>query len=149
MPGPGAVNAEGSPDGRVAGMQSEINRDMKRIYSPRVLELWNDPQNAGAIHPADGYASITGPCGDTMEIWLRVDRDTVTEATFWTDGCGSSIVCGSMVTILVKGRTVTAASAIDQPAVLAALGGLPEAERHCALLAVNTLGAALSSLRRS
>jgi nitrogen fixation NifU-like protein len=129
-------------------LQTQLDRDLKLTYSPRVLELWQHPRNAGALHPADGYASLTGPCGDTMEIWLRVVNDTITEATFWTDGCGSSIVCGSMVTILAKGKTADDASAIDQQAVLVALGGLPEGERHCALLAASTLAAAIRTLAR-
>ncbi len=127
-------------------LQEQVMRDMKKVYSPRVLELWQDPVNAGSLPDADGYGRVTGPCGDTMQIWLKVADGVVTGATFWTDGCGSSIVCGSIVTIMAKGRSIEQALAIDQPAVLAELGGLPEADRHCALLAANTLHAAVASL---
>ncbi len=71
----------------------------------------------------------------------------VTAATFWTDGCGTSIVCGSMVTVMVKGRTLEQAVAIDQQMVLDELGGLPEEDQHCALLAANSLREAISRIR--
>jgi len=127
-------------------LQSRIIRDMERVYSPKVMELWQHPQNAGSLDYPDGYGQVTGPCGDTMQIWLRVSADAIIEATFWTDGCGSSIVCGSMVTIMAQGRTLEQAGLIDQQAVLDELGGLPEEDRHCALLAANTLKQAIVSL---
>lgn len=134
-------------DDWVADLQAQIDRELERVYSPRVLELWKNPQNAGSLDDADGHASVTGPCGDTMQIWLRVRDCGVAEARFWTDGCGPSIVCGSMVTVLAKGRSLVQAAAIDQEAVLEALGGLPEESRHCARLAAKTLRAAIESTR--
>ena len=57
-----------------------------------------------SIENADGFARITGHCGDTMEIWLRVTNDSIVEASFMTDGCGTTIAAGSMVTELAKGK---------------------------------------------
>lgn len=129
-------------------LQEEIFQRAAAVHSPKVMELWQDPQNAGGLENPDGYACITGPCGDTMQVWVRVADGAVAEATFWTDGCGPSIVCGSMVTILARGRTTGEAAAIDQQAVLDALGGLPEESRHCALLAARTLAEALADAGR-
>jgi nitrogen fixation NifU-like protein len=137
----------GGWDDQVAGLQASIDRDLRTRYSPRVLALWKDPENAGALDRPDGYGQVTGPCGDTMQLWLRVADGTITEATFWTDGCGTSIVCASAITVMAKGMTLEAAAGIDQQAVLGELGGLPEEDRHCALLASNTLRAAIASLR--
>jgi nitrogen fixation NifU-like protein len=134
-------------DDWVAELQGQVDRDMAKVYSPRVLELRKDPQNAGSLDCPDGYGQVTGPCGDTMQVWLRVRDDLVTEATFWTDGCGTSIVSGSMVTIMTKGKTLEQAAAIDQQAVLNELGGLPEEDEHCALLAANALRAAIGRIR--
>ena len=128
-------------------LQEQIIRDAARRYSPKVMELWQDPQNAGALDYPDGYGQVTGPCGDTMQVWIRVRDNVITEATFWTDGCGTSIVCGSMATIMAKGRTLEQAAAIDQESVLGELGGLPEDDRHCALLAANTLREAVGKVR--
>jgi len=102
-----------------------------------------NPRNVGNMEAADGYASITGPCGDTMDIWLKVKRDTIVEATFMTDGCGTTIAAGSMVTELAKGKSVSHAVRISQQDVLSAFDGLPEESRHCALLAANTMKAAV------
>ncbi len=133
-------------DDQVAEIQASIDQDLRRRYTPRVLALWKNPVNAGALDRPDGYGQVTGPCGDTMQLWLRVTDGTITEATFWTDGCGTSIVCASAITVMAKGRTLEAAAGIDQQAVLRELGGLPEEDRHCALLASDTLRAAIRSL---
>jgi len=119
---------------------------MEQIYAPRVMELWKNPQNAGSLDYPDGYGQVTGPCGDTMQIWLRAANDVIVDATFWTDGCGTSVVCASMVTVMAKGRTLEEAARIDSQAVLDELGGLPEEDRHCALLAANTLREAIGCI---
>jgi nitrogen fixation NifU-like protein len=108
-------------------------------YSEIVIDHAQNPKNLGSIHDADGFASVTGPCGDTMKIWLKVQNSVIKQATFWTDGCGTTIAAGSMVTELVKGKTIANALRISKHDVLDALGGLPEESIHCALLAANTL----------
>ncbi len=134
-------------DDWVRELQNQVIRDMEKVYSPVVMGLWKNPQNAGSLDYPDGYGQVTGSCGDTMQIWIRVRDDAVTEATFWTDGCGSSIVCGSMVTIMAKGKTLEQAARIDQQVVLDELGGMPEEDRHCALLAADALRAAVGCVR--
>jgi Mrp family chromosome partitioning ATPase len=107
------------------------------------------PRNLGPLSNADGHARITGPCGDTMEFWVAVADGAITKAAFTTDGCGPSLACGSITTVLAKGRPVEVAARLRQEDIAAALGGLPEEHWHCALLAVNTLNAACQgSLRR-
>jgi nitrogen fixation NifU-like protein len=102
-----------------------------------------NPRNLGDMEDADGFARVTGPCGDTMEIWLRAKNGDLTDATFLTDGCGTSIASGSMVTEMAKGKNITEAQKISQQDVLSALGGLPEESQHCALLAADTLKEAI------
>ncbi len=108
-------------------------------YSETAIDHMRNPRNAGLINNADGQARITGPCGDTMEIWLRVNDGVIEHASFWTDGCGTTIAAGSMVTELAKGKQAGKAFRIEQQDVLDALGGLPDESAHCALLAANTL----------
>jgi len=112
-------------------------------YSPVVVDHARNPRNAGSVPDADGFARITGPCGDTMEMWLKVRDDTIERATFWTDGCGTTIAAGSMATELARGKGVRQALGIGQQVILDALGGLPLDNEHCALLAANTLKAAV------
>lgn len=100
------------------------------------------PRNFGPLDGSDGYRKITGPCGDTMAFWLVVNQGVVQQASFITDGCGSSLACGSMATSLAMGKRVEEAAAISQKDILDALGGLPTELEHCALLASNTLKAA-------
>jgi nitrogen fixation NifU-like protein len=78
-----------------------------------------------------------------MEIWLKFDGSTILQSSFMTDGCGTSIASGSVVTELATGKDIREALAISQHDVLEALEGLPEESKHCALLASNTLKAAL------
>jgi len=116
-----------------------IKDELKKVYSETVVENSTNPRNVGGIEDAGGFAKVTGPCGDTMEIWLKVNNDAISNASFMTDGCGTTIASGSMVTEMAKGRTVFHAQKISQQDVLNALGGLPEESQHCALLAANTL----------
>jgi nitrogen fixation NifU-like protein len=104
----------------------------------------NHPCNYGPLSDSDGYATITGPCGDTMEFWLRVQAGKITGIRFTTTGCGSSRAAGSMATQLVQGQTLWQARDIQQADILNALDGLPREAEHCALLAANTLKAAIA-----
>ena len=124
-------------------LAEELQKQMWAGYSPAVIDHAQNPRNVGSIPDADGFASVTGPCGDTMEIWLKVKKRTIVNVTFWTDGCGPSIAAGSMVTELAHGKAIGQAMRINQQDVLDALGGLPEESIHCALLASNTLKEAI------
>jgi nitrogen fixation NifU-like protein len=125
------------------GLQELIMADAREIYSEATIDHAMNPRNVGDMEDADGFARVTGPCGDTMEIWLRVKNDSVADVTFMTDGCGPSIASGSMVTELARGKHVREARIISQQDVLSALDGLPEESQHCALLAANTLKEAI------
>jgi nitrogen fixation NifU-like protein len=122
----------------------ELEEELWTGYTEVVIDHAQNPRNVGSIENADGVAMVTGPCGDTMEIWLRVREEVIKEATFWTDGCGTTIATGSMVTEMAKGKTIGEAMKISQKDVLDSLGGLPEESQHCALLAANTLKEAVN-----
>jgi len=117
----------------------ELQKEMWAGYTEVVIDHAQNPRNVGSIPDADGFASVTGPCGDTMNIWLKVRNNEIKQAAFLTDGCGTTIAAGSMVTELVKGKTVVNALRTTQQDVLDALGGLPDESVHCALLAANTV----------
>ena len=120
-------------------LEEFIMGETRSTHTETVIDHAMNPRNVGNLQNADGFASITGPCGDTMEIWLKLREDQIQEATFWTDGCGTTIAAGSMTTELAKGKTAGDALKVTQQEVLDALGGLPEESEHCALLATNTL----------
>ena len=114
-------------------------------YGVPAFERWLKPLYRGALDDPDGYARVTGPCGDTMEIFLRFDKDRIKEAAFETDGCGSSAVCGSFAAEMAFGRTPDELLAVTGEAILEKMGGAPEKEQHCAFLAGETLQEALSN----
>ena len=124
-------------------LQELTLENARKVYSETVIDHFMNPRNLGDMADASGFGRVTGPCGDTIEICLRVKDDSIAEATFTTDGCTTAIAAGSMVTELAKGKNVSHALMIDQRDVLSALDGLPEESQHCALLAANTLKEAI------
>jgi nitrogen fixation NifU-like protein len=124
-------------------IEQSVMEDMKGIYSEKTIDHFLNPRNLGEISAPDGFGRVTGSCGDTMEIYLKVRDGRVMNASFWTDGCGTSIASGSMVTEMAKRMNISEAQRISQHDVLAALGGLPEESEHCALLAADTLKEAI------
>jgi nitrogen fixation NifU-like protein len=120
-------------------LQKLVLEDAKKIYSETTIDHFMNPRNLEEMDNADGFARIKGPCGDTMEIWLIVKNGVIASASFITDGCGTSIASGSIVTELVREKSIGEALKISQQDVLDALDGLPEESKHCALLAADTL----------
>ncbi len=127
----------------VSEIRNSIQEEESATYSKKVIQEYHNPQNVGRIIGPDGFAIITGPCGDTMELYLNVKDGSINEINFMTDGCGSSIACGSMATRLAKSRTLNDAMKITNQDILEALDGLPEENMHCAKLAVDTLHKAI------
>jgi nitrogen fixation NifU-like protein len=124
-------------------IQSQMMAEMKQTYTETVIDHAMSPRNVGTLPNADGFGSVTGPCGDTMEIWLKVRDSSITDVSFWTDGCGTSIASGSIATEIIRGKNIKQALHINQGEILRALGGLPEDSIHCALLAADTVRAAI------
>jgi len=124
-------------------LEKSVMVDMRKVYSETTIDHFMNPRNLGDMADASGFGRVTGPCRDTMEIWLKVKNGMVADVTFLTDGCGISIASGSMATELAKGRSIPEVLKINQQDVLKALGGLPEESTHCALLAADTLKEAI------
>jgi nitrogen fixation NifU-like protein len=126
-------------------LQERIIEDLRRTCSPAVIDHWQHPRNFKTLDSPDGYAKNTGSCGDTMEMFLRVRNQTVVECAFQTDGCGTTIVCGSAASELATGRSlIEVLGAVSAAEILRVLGGLPDESVHCAQLAAETLRRALA-----
>lgn len=106
------------------------------------------PRHYGPLDKFTGHALITGPCGDTMEFWLDIKDGRINRVSFITDGCGSSLACGSMASTLVEGKLLEDAADLSQQDILKALGGFPADSEHCALLAATTFKAACEDYRK-
>jgi len=114
------------------------------MYSDRVMEHFKNPKNVGDMENPDGVGHVGNPtCGDVMELYIRVDGNVISDAKFKTFGCGAAIATSSMVTELVKGKTIEEALKISNRAVAEALGGLPPIKMHCSVLAEEALKSAI------
>ena len=136
-------------DDLIQEIEGKIQKDESEIYTERTREEAYNPKNVGELKEPSAVGRIRGPCGDTVQIHLRVEGDTISDTKFMTDGCGPSIACGSVVTELVKAKTVEEAEKLTPEDILAVLGDLPEDNLHCPVLAINTLKAALEDYRNT
>ncbi len=127
----------------VEEIQAAIIEDSKKAYSEKVVDYWLNPRNFGKMDNPDGLGKVSGPCGDSMEMFIMVNGEEIADVCFVTDGCGPSIAAGGMATELAKGIDIDSARHINQEVILDALGGLPEESMHCALLASSTLQKAI------
>jgi len=116
-------------------------------YSAKALQLYMNQVNVGSIDRPDVAVAYTGPCRDTIKIYLKIDENRVIQdAKFQYNGCIGTACSGSALTTLIIGKTVEEARNITEEDVLKELGGLPELEQHCATLAIITLHKALEKL---
>lgn len=126
-------------------LQQQILEQIRQEYSPAVVERWQNPRNLGRMDSPDGYGKVTGTCGDTIEIFLKVKDEIITACTFITDGCGATIASASMATELAVGKSfIHALAKVSADEILKQLGGLPEGNVHCAQLASESLRHALA-----
>jgi nitrogen fixation NifU-like protein len=118
-------------------------------YNELVMEHFMNPRNVGEIENADGVGEVGNPaCGDMMRLYLKLEDGRVVDAKFRTFGCGAAIASSSMLTEMVKGKTVEEVRAITNQQVSAALGGLPEVKIHCSVMAEEAVKAALDDYEK-
>ena len=117
-------------------------------YSQKVMEHFMNPHNMGDMLDANGVGTVGNPvCGDVMKIFLKIKNNRIVDARFKTFGCGAAIATSSMVTDLVKGKTIGEALAVTNRTVAEALDGLPPIKMHCSVLAEEGVQAAIEDYR--
>ena len=120
------------------------------MYTDKVMDHFENPRNVGTIEDPDGVGKMGNPvCGDVMEITIKVEDDTITDARFRTFGCCAAIATSSIVTEMVRGKSLVEAERISKKAVAEALDGLPPAKMHCSNLAADALQNAIKNYRES
>ena len=113
-------------------------------YSEKVMDHFTNPRNVGEIADASGIGTVGNPvCGDVMKMYLKIENEIIVDVKFKTFGCGAAVATSSMVTEMVKGKSITEALTITNKAVAQALGGLPAIKMHCSVLAEEALRSAL------
>lgn len=114
------------------------------MYTQKVMDHFTNPRNVGEIPNADGIGEVgNAKCGDIMRIYLDIDGNIIKDIKFKTFGCGAAVATSSMVTEMVKGKTIEEALEISNAAVAEALDGLPPQKMHCSNLAADALHAAI------
>ncbi|KAF0145876.1 MAG: Fe-S cluster assembly scaffold protein NifU [Nitrospirae bacterium] len=118
------------------------------MYSAKVMDHFSNPRNVGDMPDADGVGTEGNPtCGDVMQIFIKVKDGKIVDAKFKTFGCGAAIAVSSMITELVKGKTLEEALAISKETVANELGGLPAQKMHCSNLGADALKKAIEDYR--
>lgn len=136
-------------DNFIKETQIQIIADLREIYSAEAIERWINPDNNSPIDNPDAHASLKGRCGDTMEIFLVFQDGKVEKASYMTDGCASSNICGSFAAAMAMGKTPDEITDVTGESILNRMGGnVPEEDRHCAFLAAGTLQEALDIYMR-
>lgn len=132
-------------DAFVDNLQEQIFTEAEEAYGPEGFERWRNPQYCGQLADADTSARVTGSCGDTIEMFLKIQDETITDGSYTTTGCGSSGLCGSFTVELALGKNIEDAFNLQGSDVLQRIGTFPEEDAHCAYLAVDTLQEALNT----
>jgi len=119
------------------------------MYSKKVMEHFTNPRNVGEIPDADGVGEKGNPvCGDAMKIFIKVKDNKIVDAKFQTFGCGAAIAVSSMITEMVKGKTLDEALNISKDVVADALGGLPPQKMHCSMVGADALHKAIKNYKQ-
>ncbi len=131
-------------DDFVHEIKEQIYEETQEAYGEKAYQRWLKPLFMGSMNNPDGYARSVGVCGDTMEIFLKLEGDRVKQALFQADGCGSSSVCASFAVELSLGKAPGEVLAISGEVIMETLEGLPKEDEHLAFLAAETLQQALN-----
>jgi NifU-like protein involved in Fe-S cluster formation len=114
------------------------------LYSTTFKDHIANPRNAGELADANAVAEETNPvCGDRLRLSLRVRDGRIEAAGFLAYGCPPTLVCGSVLTELIVGKTIEAAAGLTRKDLLDAIGGLPSRKQHAAALALEALRSAI------
>ncbi|MDD5567105.1 MAG: iron-sulfur cluster assembly scaffold protein [Patescibacteria group bacterium] len=120
------------------------NASITGLYTKKAIKCFTNPKNYGRIKNPDGIGKVGNPvCGDVMWLYLKIgkkgNREYIKDIKFETFGCVAAIATSSILTDLVKGKTLTEALKIDNQKIVKSLGGLPPIKLHCSVLAANAL----------
>lgn len=117
-------------------------------YTRQVMKHFKKPHNFGSIKNADGVGIVGNVvCGDIMKLYLKIkekdDKRVIKDVKFETFGCIAAIATSSMITDLIKGKTIDYALRLTKDNIIRGLGGLPAVKIHCSVLAVDALREAI------
>jgi len=130
-------------DAFIDNLQQQIFDEAKEAFGEDGFQRWRNPKYNGRMQNFNASARVKGSCGDTMEMFLKFTGDRVQSASYVTDGCASSSICGSFAAEMAIGKDLDELAEITGEAILKKIGRFPEEDKHCAFLAAETLQEAL------
>ena len=131
-------------DGFAEDVKRQIYEETKEAYGETAYQRWRNPLYVGRMSDPDGHGCLGGVCGDAVEIFLKIQDDRVVDASFISEGCGSSTVCASFAAEMSIGKKPSEILEITGEAIVGRLGGLPKEDMQCAFQAAQTLHLALN-----
>ncbi len=118
------------------------------MYNNKVIETFANPKNVGELKDANAVGKVgNASCGDILQVFLKIENDIITDASFKTFGCAAAIASSSVVTEMLKGKTIDEALKIKNVDVMEELGGLPPQKVHCSVLAEEAIAEAIKNYR--
>lgn len=132
-------------DNLITQLQTKAFTDARAAYGDIGFERWRNPRFNGPLEDADASGGLKGGCGDTIHIYLKFRDGRVEQASYTTDGCASSSLCGSFTAELSQGRNPEELLELEPEDVLNKIGTFPEGEKHCATLAIKALQEAVNN----
>lgn len=135
----------------VDNLQQQIIDEELKDYNEYIVNLFHNPKNWGKPKDEDFNVdkAYKGPCGDTMQFFLKIDDGKIKDAHFITDGCGASVATGSQATLMTIGKSLEDVEKLTPEEIDEALQGLPDDHKHCAELAVRTLRRAIKKYKKT
>ncbi len=129
---------------------SEVRELLEKSgYSNKAIKYYLKKVNVGYIDKPSVHSAYTGPCGDTMKVYLKIESNVIKDAKFQAIGCAGAFSAGSALMEMVKGKTLENAEAITEESIINFLGGIPKQKFHCTCLAKRTLRKAIEEYRRT
>ncbi|MFN2353921.1 MAG: iron-sulfur cluster assembly scaffold protein [Desulfopila sp.] len=135
-------------DAFVDKLQQDIFDEAHRAYGQKGYERWLNPRFCHQMQDCDSHAALTGECGDTIEIFIIMDGETLQEGSYTTTGCASSSICGSFAVEVALGKTAAEILDMNGATILEKIGSFPKDEEHCAHLAITTMKEAINKYMR-
>lgn len=119
------------------------------MYSPQLLQYFQDPRNAGEVVEPSAFAQVENPvCGDVLRLTARIENRRITEVRYKAKGCVPAMACGAAVADLLQGCSLDEAARLDRNGLLTKIGGLPMASEHAGQLAMEAVAALLKNLAK-